>query len=130
MCIDYRALNLKTIKDRGPLPRIAELLDHLGGAQSFTKLDLKSGYYQVRMRPEDTHKPAFTCSVGHYEWLVMPMGLTNAPATFQRMMNQVFADLLYKGVLVFLDDICVYACTREEHDQMSTGKGIAEIEGI
>jgi hypothetical protein len=105
MCVDYRALNDATVKDRGPLPRISELLDQLAGSKVFTKIDLASGYHQVRVDEASVEKTAFTCTVGHFEWLVMPFGLTSAPATFQRLMNVVLADLLGKGVVVYLDDL-------------------------
>lgn len=115
MCIDYRALNSITKKNSYPLPRIDELLESLRESRYFSKLDLASGYHQIRIAEEDVPKPAFNTRHGHYEWIVMGFGLTNAPATFQGLINDVFRDLLGRGVMVYLDDILVYSRTKDEH---------------
>ncbi|GBG85975.1 hypothetical protein CBR_g40788 [Chara braunii] len=114
-CIDYRRLNAQTIKNAGPLPRIDDLLERLGGAKYFSKLDLKSGYHQISIRPQDRYKTTFKTRYGHFEWVVMPFGLTNAPAAFQAAMTTEFRAMLDRFVLVYLDDILVYSRTLEEH---------------
>ena len=117
MVIDYRGLNAATIRNRYPLPRVDELFDQLRGARFFTKLDLRSGYWQIGMDPDAVEKTAFTSREGHFEWLVLPMGLTNAPAEFMHMMQDTFREQLNKSVLVFLDDILIFSRTLEEHEQ-------------
>ena len=115
MCIDYRALNKQTIRDRYPLPRIDDLLDRLGKARHFTTLDLASGYHQIAVKEEDIPKTAFQTQRGQFKFVVMPFGVTNAPATFQRMMNALFKEELDAYVLVYLDDILIFSQTLEDH---------------
>ncbi|GBG80665.1 hypothetical protein CBR_g31125 [Chara braunii] len=115
LCIDYRKLNAQTIKNAGPLPCIDDLLERLGGAKFFSKLDLKLGYHQLEIRQEDRYKTAFKTRYGQFEWLVMPFGLTNAPATFQAAMTTEFRHMLDQFVLIYLDDILVYSRSLDEH---------------
>jgi len=114
-CVDYRNLNKVTKRDEYPLPRIDDMMDALGGAEWFTSLDLASGYWQVEMDPNDKEKTAFITQFGTFQFTVMPFGLCNAPATFQRLMNEVLQDLLWKIVVVYLDDLNIYSQTFDEH---------------
>nr|CAD1839581.1 unnamed protein product [Ananas comosus var. bracteatus] len=115
LCVDYRALNKATIKNKYPIPLIADLFDQLGKARYFSKLDLRSGYWQVRIAEGDEAKTTCVTRYGAFEFLVMPFGLTNAPATFCTLMNNLFHDHLDKFVVIYLDDIVVYSKTLEEH---------------
>jgi hypothetical protein len=117
MCIDYKELNKKTIKNRYPIPRIDELLNELHDVVYFTNIELRSGYHQIKMRKKYVPRTAFRCHYGHYEFLVIPFGLTNAPSTFQYCMNHVFNKKLRKFLLVFFDDLLIYNKTWEEHLQ-------------
>ncbi|KAG2190788.1 hypothetical protein INT47_000170 [Mucor saturninus] len=117
MCVDYRALNKVTVRNNHPLPRIDECLERLHGANHFTSLDLRSGYHQVKIQESDVPKTAFNTRYGQYEFLVLPFGLTNAPPTFQHLMNKVLGDCLDKFALVYLDDILIFSKTPTEHEE-------------
>jgi hypothetical protein len=117
LCVDYRPLNAVTIKNKYPLPHIGILFYQLAGAKVFSKVNLRSGYHQIKIRPEDIPKVAFSTRYGLYEYLVMSFGLTNAPAHFMYLMNSVFMLELDVFVMVFIDDISIYSKNEEEHEQ-------------
>ena len=115
LCVDYRQLNKVTIKNRYPLPRIDDLMDQLVGARVFSKIDLRSGYHQIKVKDEDMQKTAFKTRYGHYKYSVIPFGVTNAPGVFMEYMNRIFHDYLDRFVVVFIDDILIYSKSKEEH---------------
>jgi hypothetical protein len=117
MCVDYRSLNEVTIKNKYPLPRIEDLFDQMKGASVFSKIDLRSGYHQLKIRESDIPKTTFCTRYGLYEYTVMSFGLTNAPAYFMYLMNKVFMEYLDKFVVVFIDDILIFSKTKEEHEK-------------
>jgi hypothetical protein len=117
LCIDFIQLNKVTIKNKYPLPRIDDFLDQLKDVKIFSKIDLRSGYHQVRIKDEDINKTTFRTRYGHYEFIVVSFGLSNTPAIFMCLMNGIFRDYLDKFVIVFLDDILVYFKSEEEHEQ-------------
>jgi len=117
LCVDYQPLNVVIIKNKYPLPRIDVLFDQLAGAKIFSKIDLRSGYHQIKIRPSDIPKAAFSTRYGLYEYLVMSFGLTNAPTYFMYLMNSVFMPELDKFVVVFIDDILIYSRNEKEHEQ-------------
>ena len=116
LCIDFQNLNKSTIKNKYPLPIIDDLLDHLRGEKIFSKIDLRSGYHQVRIKEEDIHKTSFRTKYGNYEFVVVPFGLTNAPTIFICLMNDIFRNYSDTFFIVFLDDILVYSKSEEEHE--------------
>lgn len=117
MCSNYRQLNAVIVKNKYPLPRIDDLFDQLSRASVFSKIDLRSGYYHVRVREHDIPKTAFRLRYGHYEFLVMSFGLTNAPGVFMDLINRIFMPYLDNFVLVFIDDIPIYSCCEAEHEE-------------
>jgi hypothetical protein len=118
LCVDYRLLNAVTMKNKYPFPCIDILFDQLAGAQVFSKIDLRSGYHQIKIRAEDIHKTAFTTRYGIFEYLVMSFGLMNALTHFMYLMNSVFMPMLDKFVVVFIDNILIYSRSMEEHLQI------------
>jgi hypothetical protein len=117
MCIDYRSLNEVTIKNKYPLPRIEDLFDQMKGSSVLSKIDLRSGYHQLKIRELDIPKTAFRTRYGLYEYTMMSFGLTNAPACFMYLMNKVFMEYMDKFGVVFIDDILIFTKTEEEHEK-------------
>jgi hypothetical protein len=115
--VDYRDLNRLTIKNKYPLPRIDVLFEQLRGVKVFSKIDLNSGYHQLRIREEDIEKTTFSTRYGHYEYIVMSFGLTNAPAMFMEAINRMLHEYLDDFIIVFLDDILIYSKSEEEHER-------------
>ena len=117
LCVDYRGLNDITIKNRYPLPLINEIMDRVNSAKVFSKIDLKDAYYRIRIREGDEWKTAFRTRYGHFEYLVIPFGLTNAPATFQAYINRALRGLVDDFCIVYLDDILIFSQSKEEHQR-------------
>jgi hypothetical protein len=117
MCVDYRSLNDVIIKNKYPLPHIEDLFDQMRGASVFSKIDLRSGYHQMKIRPSDIPKTVFSTRYGLYEFTIMSFGLTNAPSYFMNMMNKMFMEYLDKFVVVFIDDIMIYSKNGGEHEE-------------
>jgi hypothetical protein len=117
VCVDYRSLNEVTIENKYPLPRIEDLFDQMKGASVFSKIDLRSGYHQLKIRELDIPKTAFRTRYGLYEYTVMSFGLTNAPIYFMYLMNKVFMEYLDKFIVVFIDDILIFSKTEQEHEK-------------
>ena len=116
LCTDYRELNKVTIRNQYPLPRINDLFDQLQGVRVFSKIDMRSGYHQLKIWSEDVPKTAFRTRYGHYEFLIMTFGLTNAPTAFMDLMNRIFQPYLDRFVIVFIDDILIYSGSKEDHE--------------
>jgi hypothetical protein len=117
MCVDYRSLNDVIMKNKYPLPRIEDLFDQMRGARVFSKIDLRSGYHQMKIRPSDIPKMAFSTRYGLYEFMIMSFGLTNAPVYFMNLMNKVFMEYLDRFVVVFIDDILIYSKSESDHEE-------------
>ena len=115
LCVDYKQLNKMMIKNKYPLPRIDDLMDQLHVSSAFSKTDQRSGYHQILVKADDVQKTAFRSRYGHYEYMVMPFGVTNAPTLFMDYMNRIFRPFLDKFVVVFIDDILIYSKTQEGH---------------